>query len=276
MKKVVVIGDDSYIALNINRKLTDFDVVYLKYYNCFDDINILLNADCIINFSISPNFSLGKMEEDEILDIKIAKLIANKKIHYIFLSSRKVYGMSDDLLIHKEDDPLQGSDWYSKNKIYTERKLSAILHDSLSILRISNIIGEPINRLGYKTFIGWICESFLKNGQIIFNQNSNSMKDFVTKDFIHECIYRVIDRRLIGIFNVSAGFPTSVKHVVLGYVSDKNIVFKADDLKCTDQFILDNSKILSALGINFTIDDVNSYLLKCNKQLLDLKSVVSN
>ena len=76
-----------------------------------------------------------------------------------------------------------------KNKIKTERILKEILQDRLTILRVSNIIGKPVKRNNYKTFIGWICENYIKNGKLIVTQNAFALKDFITHDFLQKCIH---------------------------------------------------------------------------------------
>ena len=153
MQKVVLIGDDSYIATGLDKHLTDCHVDKLYFHNWQQNITLIRDADCVVNFSIAPDFSKRDMKPDEVMDVQIAKQLKGANTRYVFISSRKVYGATDDCVTHHETDTLKGVDFYARNKIMTERALADILGDKLTILRISNIIGEPINRSDYKTFM---------------------------------------------------------------------------------------------------------------------------
>lgn len=271
MRKVVIIGGNSYLASGLERYLSDCNVIGLFYHNWQDNLDIIRKADCVINFSISPQFSTRDMELEEILDIQIAKSIKNSATRFVFISSRKVYGTNNECLCHTEDDALIGTDFYSHNKIKTEQALQNILGDRICILRVSNIIGEPVVRSGYKTFVGWMCESYLNSGQLIVTQNANAKKDFITKDFAQECCAAFIKDNISGIFNVSSGFATSVSDVLTGYIGEDNVVFGGQASHCSDQFILDNSKLKKSTGKNITREQINEYLKECHNKVLELK-----
>ena len=271
MQKIVIIGGDSYIATGLDEKLKGYEVKYLFFNNWKEHISSLKNADCIINFSICPSFSTQDMDLNDILDIQIAEVIKDLNVRYIFMSSRKVYGSSDECKSYKETDPINGIDFYAKNKIKTEAALTKILSDKLTVLRISNILGEPVSRVGYKTFIGWICESFLNTGELVVTQNSNSRKDFITKDFLQDAIVTVLLSKTSGVINISSGFATSVGDILKGYVGEEHIKFNGEQIPPTDQFILDNSKLKKILPNSITRDDINRYLKKCYKQLIIMK-----
>ena len=72
----------------------------------------------------------------------------------IFLSSRKIYELSDNL---NELSKLKPNCNYSKNKLNTEKKLLKNLKNRILILRISNLIGvnkfKISNKKIHKTFI---------------------------------------------------------------------------------------------------------------------------
>jgi nucleoside-diphosphate-sugar epimerase len=270
MKKIIIIGSDSYIAKGLEKYLNNCNVQQYSFCNWIDNLDKIKEADCIINFSISPDFSTSTVDIDNVIDVQIAKHIKNSNVHYIFISSRKVYGTSDNITTHNENDNLIGHDYYSINKIKTEKKLQEILGTKLTILRVSNIIGEPVNRKGYKTFIGWISEEFIKNGFLVVNQNEESLKDFITKEFLHKNIAYFCKNRNSGIYNVSAGFGMSIKDILKGYVGNK-IQFIASNEEIKDQFILDNNKLLNTTGISITRADIDKYLYKYHKNLMRLR-----
>ena len=268
MQKIVLIGDDSYIATGLNKHLTDCQTDRLYFHNWQQNIELLQQADCVINFSIAPDFSARDMIPDEVLDVQIAKHIKDFATRYVFISSRKVYGATDNLVTHKENDSLYGVDFYAKNKIKTEQALTDILGDKLTILRVANIIGEPVKRTGYKTFIGWICESFLKNGKLLVTQNADAQKDFITKDFLQESIASIIQNKITGIYNVSSGFGTSVRDVLTGYVGEDTVDFQGQHLPLKDQFILDNARLTQMTGQKLTPAQIRNYLKECQQVLL--------
>lgn len=271
MQKIVIIGADSYIATGLDKHLTDCYVEKLYFHNWQQNAELLQEADCVINFSISPDFSIRDMTPDEVLDVQIAQCLKNAATRYVFISSRKVYGASDDLVIHKETDDLYGVDFYARNKIMTEKTLADILGDKLIILRVANIIGEPVNRSGYKTFIGWICESFLKNGKLVVTQNADAVKDFITKDFLQKSIASLIQKHATGIYNVSSRFGTSVRDVLVGYVGAQNIDFQGQTLSPQDQFILNNEKLLKITNVSISSLQVEQYLALCRQELQQMK-----
>lgn len=271
MQKIIIIGGDSYIATGLDQKLSHMKVIHLFYHNWKENLNALKDADWIVNFSIDPCFSTGNMELKDILDIQVADAIKNYDVRYMFMSSRKVYGACDICKEYSEEDALFGVDYYAKNKIKTEQALRQILGDKLAIVRISNIIGEPVMRAGYKTFIGWICENYLTKGELTVNQNSNSIKDFITKDFLHDSIVSLISKNVTGIVNVSSGFGTPVKDVLKGYVGEANIRFSGENSQCTDQFILNNTKLKNISNMSITRENLLQYLMKCHEQLVLMK-----
>ena len=59
--------------------------------------------------------------------------------HYIFLNSRKIYRLDENITENSELNPI---DNYAKNKLITEQYLKNMYKKKLISLRISNIIGE--------------------------------------------------------------------------------------------------------------------------------------
>ncbi len=271
MRRITVIGYNAYLAHNLEKYLKNIDVIKCSYTDWQERISEIKNSEAIINFSISPLFSQQSMELDDIIDIQIARELKGTKVQYIYMSSRKVYGLTQKLTYHKENDELKGIDFYAQNKIKTETGLQTILKNQLTILRVSNIVGEPILRTGYKTFIGWISENYIKYGKILTTQNIESQKDFITKAYLQQCIAEIIKHRLIGVFNVSAGFPTAVKDILIGYVGKDNIITVDANFQQDDQFVLDNSKLMKYINIPFDKNSMFEHLNIYRQQLEKLK-----
>ncbi len=271
MQKVVIIGRNSYLAAGLQSHLENCAVSWLEFNDWRDNISLLAEADWIINFAMSPACYQKDMPEDELLDIQIARCIKDFNAKYIFISSRKVYGQSSQCICHKETDPLLGQDWYARNKIKTEQRLKEILPGRLTILRISNVLGEPVLRKGYKTFIGWICENFLQSGKLIVTQNISSVKDFVTKSFIHENLVKIIGQKIVGTFNLSSGIGMQVREVLAGYVGEENLIDEGQHLPLADQFILDNTLLSQYTGKLLSKKEIQQALSSYHQQLAEIK-----
>ena len=274
MRNIVIIGSDSYLAKGIENFLGEVKLNFLEFNTWQQNIDLLKQADYIICFAIHPEFMKRDMDCSEIIDIQIAETIKDSNAKFVFMSSRKVYGTTNECVVHKETDRAEGFDFYSFNKVKTEKALQDILGDRVLILRIANILGEPVFRTGYKTFIGWICENYIQTGKLEVTQNVNAIKDFIPKDFLHKAISALIENNATGIYNISSGFGTSVEKVLAGYVGKENLILMGQDKEKQDQFILNNDKLLKNTGLSISQVDIDNYLLQCKKILDNYKANV--
>ncbi|MCL2335746.1 MAG: NAD-dependent epimerase/dehydratase family protein [Endomicrobia bacterium] len=270
--KCVIIGADSYLFSGLLPYLDGIELSYMTFqsWNESANLEILKEAGSVINFSIHPDFASRRIAEDKIIDVQIAEKLRDSKTNFIFFSSRKVYGTSAELVAYKETDALNPFDFYSENKAAAEKKLYDILGDRLSALRVSNVIGEPVLRSGYKTFMGWITESILKNGKLFVDQSKETKKDFITKDFLHKTLSFFIRNGISGTYNVSAGFPVTMDFLLTALAGKNNVVFEPG-APVKEQFVLDNAKLFSKTGIKITKDDVENGAEKFNMALMKMK-----
>ncbi len=257
--KCVIIGNDSYLFAGLEKFLKSPDISYMAFdsWNNKENLRTLRDSDIVINFSVHPEFFAKKMKPSDIIDIEIANNLKGSGTRFVFLSSRKVYGTSNKLKTYKETDPLKSFDIYSENKITAENALNSILKDSLCVLRIPNIIGEPILRPGYKTFMGWTTENIIKHGKIVVDQAKETKKDFITKEYLHKTLAYIASNRISGTFNVSSGIPLETDILMTALVGKENIEF-LENTEIKEQFVLDNSKITSITGIEITKADILS------------------
>ena len=146
--------------------------------------------------------------------------------------------------------------YIQKTKLPLKMHLTAYLK-TLCVLRIPNIIGEPILRPGYKTFMGWTTENIIKHGKIVVDQAKETKKDFITKEYLHKTLAYIASNRISGTFNVSSGIPLETDILMTALVGKENIEF-LENTEIKEQFVLDNSKITSITGIEITKADILS------------------
>lgn len=275
MKKIIIIGSTSYLQSGFDIKLDEYNIKHIHYSTIDNNQDILRQADYIINFGIDNIFNLKKLEPYQIIDCYIADIIKDTNVHQIFISSRKIYGSSKDIKMYNENSPRLPSDIYSYNKIVAEDYLLNTLSDKCLILRVSNIIGEPIYRESYKTFIGWMCKEYVNKGKLNIDINVNSVKDFITKEFFQKSIKLCMDKNITGVYNLSAGFGITIKEILENYVGVSNLIFMGQNKEVNDQFILDNSRLTNLLQINFYKDELINMMHLYKEQLEELKSRIN-
>ena len=274
-KKFLLIGKKSFIATNVKYYLKntfDFKIINFRDFKNFSKKD-LAKFDIIMNCSINKKYVLQKYSIKNDFDLIISKKIINLPIKLIFLSSRKIYKIGNNLNENSQLDPKCN---YSKNKLISERKLSQLLDKKLLIFRISNLIGyvNPVNSKNkiHKTFI----ETFFKNinKNIIFD-NKNIYKDFI--DVYRFClvIKKSIKFNLYGIFNVSAGEKIYLRELInwLNFYNKKKVIIcKLPKNFNQDSFFINNDKIKKKLKINISKKQLKNYCLSISRNFFPNKN----
>ena len=141
MKKLLIVGKNSFVAKNIYNYLKKSYKIKKIDYSSFKKLTKkeLENFNYLINCSLSGKYVNYKYSELNDIDFKIAKKISKTTLKMVFISSRKVYKSNINL---KETSLLKPKDYYSKNKLITEKKLTKLLNKKVLILRITNLVGK--------------------------------------------------------------------------------------------------------------------------------------
>jgi len=258
-KKIIIIGKNSFIGFNLfksfknkfNAKIYD----YKKFLNL--GLELLRDVNYVINCSSNKQYVNKEYSEKNDFDFQISKKIKNLDCKMIFLSSRKVYELGDNL---NESSKLKPNCHYSKNKLITEKKLLKNLKNRILILRISNLIG--INRLRnnnkniHKTFI----DIFYFNVQkgIVFN-NFKIYKDFLSINKFCEIIEKLVNKKATGIYNVSLGKKVYLNKLINWLnLFNKNKYKYIDIPKSykTECFYLNNDKLMKEINIKNRLIDL--------------------
>jgi nucleoside-diphosphate-sugar epimerase len=272
--KVLVIGSNSYLA---KAFLKECDEIYKTLFvvKCLhNEIPENLNEfDCVINFSINPDYYNEKYCEDNDQDLLIVKKLLTKKPLYVMISSRLVYGESHNLSPFREDQVVDHIELtqYAKNKRLTEINcIENYPTDKLLIIRASNIIGLEFGR---KTFMGIAQKSLKLNNQIFLDISGESKKDFLPVEVFSNYLLSLIFSRSTGIINVGSGIPirvSSICKLMINGFGSGNIVFK-ERVRISGQFVLDISKLKTVINNPIQIDSMNNYFYSLGVRLKELR-----
>jgi nucleoside-diphosphate-sugar epimerase len=260
MKKILIIGKKSFIGGHLYTYLKNF--FYVKIFSYKDLINKNLESfNFIINCSIHPNYTRCKYNKKFDIDIKIAEQIKKYDSKYIFLNTRKIYRQKFNI---KENFYYNPIDNYSKNKLKTEKLLLKILkRNRLISLRISNILGKRKflkNKRAHALFLDNFIKYRKRENIIRFN---DCYKDFITIDYFNKVILKIINKDIVGIYNLSLGKKIYLSEIVkwLDPKFSKNIKFvynKSDK----GSFTLNNQKLLKKIKISITKNQVMNFCKK--------------
>ncbi len=265
MKKVLIIGKRGFIGKSLKKFLKiKHKVKLISFKNAlsFKQIN---KYNFVINSSINRYYITKKYNKSFDNDLKIAERIKDKKIIYIFLSSRKVYKAKPNI---KEKSKLLPKSNYSKNKLKTEKKLYKIFKNDLIVLRISNIIGNKSN-IGqslHKTFVDIFYKKAKKG--IIYN-NKKNYKDFISIEKFCEIVSMIIHKNLRGTFNVSIGKKVFLNDLVkwLNHFNQRKFKIVNYNKAPEKNFYLNNRKLMSKIKISNNLESLKKDCINLSKKL---------
>ena len=258
-KKIIIIGKNGFIGSNLIKLLKKkFDIKsygYRKFLNV--NRKFLLNVNYVINCTSNKQYVNKKYSKKNDFDFQISKKIKDLNCKMIFLTSRKIYKLGDNL---NESSKLKPNCNYSKNKLHTEKILLKNLKNRILILRISNLIGinkfRNNNKKIHKTFI----DSFFLNVQrgIIFN-NEKNYKDFLSINKFGEIIEKLINKKVVGIYNVSLGKKVYLNKIINWLNLFNKNKYKSIDIPKgykTECFYLNNDKLMKKINIKNKLIDL--------------------
>ena len=259
MIKLLIIGKNSYVSknlINFIKNKINYEVVSHDRLNTTK----FINYSHIVNFSISPKSLKKNLKDSENIDLKIARQIKNKNIFYIFMNTRKIYKIGENL---KENSKIQLKNYYEINKYKTEKKLSKILKSKLLSLRVSNILGKPFrsSKQVHKTFIFNYLDLLKSDNKKI--QVDNDFKDFISAEQFSKIFLELITKNISGILNVSIGRKIYVR-TLLKWIDKKyykNFNFKYSS---KNSFFLNNNNLKSKISYKILLKDLKSFVKKTN------------
>ena len=249
VNKILVVGKNSFIGQNFHTQSSNIDLISHKEISITD----FPFYGTVLNCSISPDFRTKKYEEQNDIDFIVAKKSYENGCHFVMLSTRKVYGQSNELVAYTESSEIKPIDNYSENKYITEDKIRNNF-GNYTILRASNVFGNEYER---NSFLGFCLTQLKKNDKIVFDLSEKVKRDFILVDEVSRVLKIVCDAKKTGTYNLSSNYGLKIgnvaKNLIEGYGSGS---FEYGD-KITDQFMLDNNKLQSEFQIEIKKNYMN-------------------
>jgi len=251
--RIIIIGKNSFVAKN-----------YFKYTKLKKKITLISHKEIrkinfekythLINFSYDSKIKSKNYNKTNLIDKKICNLIKNKRLIYIYPSSRAVFKIN------------KKRKFYGENKLIIERLIKKERNNRYLILRISNIL--EFNLEGSNLFISRLLNSLKKFNLVKLDLDKKTYKDFIPLYYFSRCLDSLIEMNKTGTFNISSGKKINVyelaKVVISGFGKGK-IVFLNKLYK--DSFVLNNSKLKKTVKIHISKKEILDYCHLLGKKL---------
>ncbi len=271
-KKIIIIGVNSFVGSNLYSLLKNKFQIKKIHYKDFLLLSskFLDSVSYIVNCSSNKKYVSNKYAKGNDFDLIIANKIKDLNCKLIFLSTRKVYKLGDNL---KETSTLRPKCNYSKNKLITENKLIKVLKNKILILRVSNLIGLSVLIKGRRKIHNTFIENFFYNANQgkIFN-NGKIYKDFLTINKFAEIIQKLISRNVTGLYNVSSGRKTYLNKIVkyLNFYNKKECIFIDTPKHFNKQvFYLNNLKLSKKINLKNNVNSLENYCKLISKSFFN-------
>lgn len=262
---IVVVGRSSLLARAFAARHRDLVLRAIGHAEAEDD-GAYAGANCVVNFAFAPGLESQAYDRTLDIDLRIAERAARRGIHYVMVSSRRVYAREAQWNA-KETAPAPGMDAYGRNKAQVEGELRALLGERLTILRPGNVVGfEPV--AGRRRFGAYLQQQLVSEGRIRITVDPSTRRDLVPVEFFCDAVRVAAERRLPGVFNVGAGRATRVgdaaRWLLAGYGSGELLSEASQPL---DEFQLDCTRLREAFGLACAEGDVERALRDIGRRL---------
>lgn len=250
---ILAIGQSSFLANAAKKAYLSKGWTFIGHADAFEDSLWPKGVKTVIGFVCDPCVRKGQFSD---FDRRLAQKASESGASYIMLSSRTVYGTSNNAMIYNENFIIESvTTPYGLAKRAIEQDLLENF-DNVTILRLSNVFGfeyDPANPR--QTFFGAMLKSLKEEGVIRFNMAAETERDFLPVDKFVEYLGIIAANPQAGIFNIGAGFGTKAGDiadaVIHGYGSGERLI---TDNQIKDSFILDMKKS----GFSYALNDVKA------------------
>jgi dTDP-4-dehydrorhamnose reductase/UDP-glucose 4-epimerase len=254
---VLIVGGGSFLAREFATLYPEFPARFIGHGK-IDDPFVYEGVSTIVNFAFAPEMYSQDYDRSLGIDLSIAKHAMRHGIHYVMISSRKVY-QQDAQWDAQEDSPVFGMDFYGRNKLRIERNLKEILGDRLTILRPSNIIGfETIP--GRQRMGAFLLNQLAQTERIHISLSPFVRRDIVPVNYFCAVLRKILQKRPSGIYNVGAGEATEIGQVALwmieGFGRGQLVV---ENSQVADEFQLNSTRLKEVTGLSCGRSEVARY-----------------
>jgi len=263
-RKILVVGSRSFIASHWCA-----DTEHLITAIPHDGLDALSSQpfDVVVNCAAAPALKAGAYQEAHDCDLAAARRAADRGAHFVMLSTRKVYRPSVTRLILDEASPLGADGWYGENKLESERRVTALLGERCTILRIANVYGREYGR---RSFFGLACSRLKDEGRIVLDVSSVVERDFLPMPMLAGLLDRICERLPAGTYNLGSGHSLALgdiaRWLIEGY--GRGVLEVTDDTE-RDAFVMNPGKLLASLGLPALRHDFESDIRSIGRQLHD-------
>jgi dTDP-4-dehydrorhamnose reductase/UDP-glucose 4-epimerase len=264
-RPILVIGRSSILAKGFVAQNPDL-LIRQVGHDDIDEPGLFDGVKVLINFAFAPEFYLQPYTRLHDIDLRIAECITNYPIHYIMISSRKVYSPKVQWNA-AEISMTSGMDVYGRNKVEIESALSRILGSSLTVLRPGNIIGfERV--FGRQRFGSFLLNQLAEKGSIELNISPHTKRDIVPLDYFCKVLRFFCQHNLPGVFNIGAGEACSVGEVANWVVEGfgRGEVHARSSIE-VDNFQLNSSKLIKLSSLVCGREAVENYCKSIGHQM---------
>lgn len=262
---VLVVGGNSFLAREFATLNPEFPARYIGH-DKVDDPSVYEGVGSIVNFAFAPEMYFQDYDRFLDIDLRIAKYAVRYAVHYVMISTRKVY-RQDIQWDAQEGSPVFGQDVYARNKLRIERNLAEMLGDRLTILRPGNILGfETIP--GRQRMGAFLLNQLAQTECIRITLSPFVRKDIVPVDFFCTVLREILRSRLSGIYNVGTGEAIEIGHVALwmieGFGKGQLVV---ENPQVLDEFQLNSTRLSQETGLRCERAEVARYCRDLGRRL---------
>jgi UDP-glucose 4-epimerase len=261
----LVIGSGSYLAREFIARCSDLPLRAIAHGEA-DQAAHYEGVSAVVNFAFAPALHYAAYDAAADIDRLVARHAAARGLHYVMMSSRRVYQEAVQWNASEEADAA-GHDAYGRNKLAIELHLRDIIGDRLTILRPGNVIGyEP--QPGRQRFGAFLQNQLLRTGAIRLTVSPQARRDLVPVAFFCRVLKEALLRRVGGAFNVGSGAATRVgdaaRWLIEGFGTGDVL---AGSEAVTDEFLLDSSKLQRVFGLACAAGEVRRTLIDAGRRL---------
>lgn len=262
---LVVVGRNSVLAREFASRHADLVLRVLGHEQAADDA-AYEGASGVVNFAFDPALESQPYDAALDVDLRIAARAAARGLHFIMISSRRVYA-ADAQWNAVESQAAPGMDAYGRNKARIEALLRERLGDRLAVLRPGNVFAyEP--QAQRRRFGAFLQSQLVAHGCIRLSVDPAARRDLVPVDFFCAALREAALRRVAGVLNVGAGGATRVgdaaRWLMEGFGRGE---LQSAPTQPSDEFQLDCARLRDVLGLTCPEGSVERALRDIGRRL---------